>query len=302
MSAIPMTFPSVSSPAGRRPAQRCRMAPVADPAQLPDLLRTMGIFGDSLTDEDRRMAIPMWQLRADAALFREGGEADSLYIVRTGSLKCTKSSEDGYDQVLSFAGPGDVLGFEGLHRGRQHTSAVALELTVVFALPLHELDAMRWRSRALDHALQFGISRQLARAGETAGLMAAVAADTRLARFLVWLSTHADERGRPSRHIVLHMGRRDIASLLGVAHETVSRSFSSLAEAGCVRVHNREVEILDADGLRARARCTRGWVEDTWAAGAAHGSRARMQPHDTGVPVAPSRAAPWCAGLAAQVR
>jgi CRP/FNR family transcriptional regulator len=58
------------------------------------------------------------------------------------------------------------------------------------------------------------------------------------------------------------MGRRDLASLLGVAHETVSRSFTALSMAGLIAVNDRDIEILDPLGLQAYARNTRRAQED----------------------------------------
>ena len=57
------------------------------------------------------------------------------------------------------------------------------------------------------------------------------------------------------------MSRRDIASHIGVAHETVSRSFGALVQWGCLAVSNREVEILDAQLLHTCARSTRGLAD-----------------------------------------
>ena len=64
--------------------------------------------------------------------------------------------------------------------------------------------------------------------------------------------------GRSPRRLHLRMGRRAIASFLGVAHATVSRAFTALADAACLSVDNRNVEILDLEALRVRARNTRG--------------------------------------------
>jgi len=58
------------------------------------------------------------------------------------------------------------------------------------------------------------------------------------------------------------MSRRDIASHLGVAHETVSRSFGELAHWGFISVDNREIGILDVEALKTFARMTRGMVDD----------------------------------------
>jgi CRP/FNR family transcriptional regulator len=93
-------------------------------------------------------------------------------------------------------------------------------------------------------------------------MMAAVASDVRLARFLLWMSARMEEAGQSPRRLLLRMCRRDIASLLGVAHETVSRSFTTLADAGLLTVQNREVDILDLPALRGVARSTRGGAED----------------------------------------
>jgi CRP/FNR family transcriptional regulator len=68
--------------------------------------------------------------------------------------------------------------------------------------------------------------------------------------------------GQSPRRLYLRMSRSDIASYLGVAHATVSRSFSALAAWGCLRVNNRDVEILDMPRLRAFSRSTRGLMED----------------------------------------
>ena len=62
------------------------------------------------------------------------------------------------------------------------------------------------------------------------------------------------------------MSRRDIASYLGVAHETVSRSFSALVRWGLVQVDNREVEVLDMPALKAFALNTRRQVDESGSA------------------------------------
>jgi CRP/FNR family transcriptional regulator, anaerobic regulatory protein len=232
---------------------------VTAPALLHDLLSTLGAAPGAAAPD---FTVPVWRVRAGAVLLREGALCDHVHVVRSGTFKCLKTSEDGCEQVLAFAGAGEVLGFDALCSGHHAASVVALEDSTLFALPLREFDHWRQRSAALDHALQRAVSRQLARAGEIAEMMAAVAAEVRLARFLVWLSGCMAERGQSPRRLRLRMSRRDIASLLGVAHETVSRSFTALSDWGYLRVDNREVEILDADALRACTRNTRGLADE----------------------------------------
>lgn len=192
----------------------------------------------------------------------EGAPVRSIHVVRCGAFKCVRVLEDGYEQVVSFADRGDVLGFDGLNRGRHVTSAIALEDSTVYMLPVDELEAMTTVAPELGRALHAVISRELADARRTADMMAAVCSETRLARFLLWCSDRAAERGESARRLRLRMGRRELASLLGVAHETVSRCFTNLARQGVLRVDNREIEILDAPALLAHTRGTRRGAED----------------------------------------
>lgn len=231
------------------------------PARLTDLLALMGVAPDASGSEVIQ-TVPVWRVRTGELLVQEGADADAVYVVRSGSFKGFKTSEDGYEQVLSFLAAGEVVGFEALCDGHHAASLVALEDAMVFALPLRELDRWRAASPALDRGLQLALSRRLARAVEVAEMMAPVAAEARLSRFLLWLSDWMVHRGQSPRRLLLRMSRRDIASLLGVAHETVSRSFTALADWGCLKVDIREVEILDMARLRACARNTRGLPED----------------------------------------
>lgn len=240
---------------------RHRAMPAAG-ATLADVVRALGFEPEADAGALAFPGLVTQRLRAGATLSREGQPAQALHVVRCGSFKCQRVSEDGYEQVLAFAGPGDVLGFEALHRGAHTTGAVALEDASVFVLPWAPLREARRQSAALDHALQVALSRQLARSAEMALMMAAVAAEVRLARFVLWAAERAAERGLSSTRLRLSMGRRDIASLLGVAHETVSRAFTTLADWGLLRVNNRDIEILDPDALRAATRVTRGLPEE----------------------------------------
>jgi len=225
-----------------------------------DLLKLMGAenVDRDVTDS---IWIEQWRLSKGETLFHEGAEAQRIHFVRTGTFKSFRTAEDGYEQVLAFADRGDVLGFDALCMARHPSAAMALEDSTVYALDVRQLEHLRQHSPAFDRALQRAVSRQLSRMSELADLMAAVAAEVRLARFLVQLSAHMAQRGESATRLLLRMNRRDIASYLGVAIETVSRAFAVLAGWAMLRVDNRNVEILDIDALKTCSRGTRGGLD-----------------------------------------
>lgn len=223
---------------------------------LIDVLRAANV---SVIDSEqaRRHPVAVRVVRAGAPLFVEGSKASAVYWVRSGMFRTMMTAEDGYEQVLGFSGPGDALGLDTLSDGQHPTAAVALEDSCVWALPLRDFSPQASLAPEFGELLRRAAARELVRRTELVHIIAAVAAEVRLARFLLMWSQRRTEDGLPPRVFTLSMCRRDIASLLGMAHETVSRTFSLLTDLGYVSVRNRAVELLDLDGLRIFAQRTR---------------------------------------------
>jgi len=247
---------------------------------LSDLMRLMGAGAESI-NAAADVPLPVRRLHPGEALYHEGAPADAVYFVRAGTFKTFCTAEDGYEQVLGFAGRAEVLGFDAVCMDRHPTAAVALEESSVYVVLVRDIFALGRRIPGLDRVVAISVSRALTYRGELADVMAAVAAEVRLARFLVHLSQRMQACGESPRRLRLRMSRRDIASHLGVAHETVSRSFHALSELDLVRVSNREVEITDMDGLKAFSRCTRRQAEEP-VRPAATGAHLHMLPTPTG--------------------
>ena len=234
---------------------------VADNGRLADLLRLMGgvpTEGEPVPD----LPVPLRRLRSGETLFNEGGRSDVIHLVRAGTFKTFRPAEDGYEQVLGFSSRSEVLGFDAICIGQHPTGCVALEDSSVYALLVSDILGNSRRIPALDRVVTLAVSRALKQRVDLADVMAAVAAEVRLARFILQLSQRMVECGQSPRRFYLRMGRREIASHLGVAHETVSRSFQALARWDVLGVRNREVEILDMDGIKALARNTRRQTDD----------------------------------------
>jgi CRP/FNR family transcriptional regulator len=226
---------------------------------LSDLLRLMGREPASGRPESA-LPIAVRRVRRDAPLCHQGTKAESIYFVRSGTFKVIQTLEDGYDQVLGFVGPSQVLGFDALYAESHPTTAIALDEASVFVVPLFELNGLG-ECRALVDVIHRAASAALADQAEIAAIMSAVRAEVRLSRFLLQLSRHMAARGQSPRRFILRMDRRDIASYLAVAIETISRAFGALAESGLITFRNREVEIVDMEGLHRLAFVTRRPLE-----------------------------------------
>lgn len=258
MNSFETTKPQAAATAGVNAGECAKPSATT----IADLLDAMGAEpGDR--SEALQVPIAVRRLRAGENLAHQGAKAEALYFVRTGTFKAFHTDVDGYEQVLAFATRGEVLGFDALCMESHPVAIAALEASSVFVVLRSDLMTLGMKVPAFTIALQRAGSLSLARSRELADLMAAVASEVRLARFLIHVSQRMAAARLSPRRFHLSMGRREIASLLGVANETVSRSFSALALAGLLHVADRDVEILDMDGLRAYARSTRRRAEES---------------------------------------
>jgi CRP/FNR family transcriptional regulator len=239
-------------------AHRLGEAPAAPPpphARPADLIALLG--GLEASDAALDLNLSLREVQPGECLVHQDSLAQVCFVVRHGCLKLGTTQQDGYEQILSVAFVGDVLGFETLDRGRQPAEIVALNHGMVYVIPLADLLAAQQTCGALARAFNRALSRQLLLAAESAYLTAPVAAEARLARFLLWWSRRSSCQGARATRLELLLDRREVASLLGVAHETISRALGSLADAGIVTVNKRLVDILDPGRLRSRAGSTR---------------------------------------------
>ena len=239
-------------------------APDAEIAAQSNLLALLEVLGMPPHDREHaaRQPLAIKCVKARHAIYQWGEPVRALAVVRHGSVKLCHLDESGYEQVSGLAMRGDVLGMESLDLPHHDSDAVALEDASVFLLPRAQLAALSLRLPTLAQALQQASSRRLRQSQALVDVLAAVASEVRLARFLLWHGRQMAEDGWSPRRLHLRMGRRDLASLLGVAHETVSRSFTALSMAGLIAVNDRDIEILDPLRLQAYARSTRRPQDD----------------------------------------
>lgn len=186
-------------------------------------------------------------IRAGEHLFREGDSFQALYAVKTGALKTYTIDSQGREHVLGFHIAGELAGLDGIYNNRNRCNAVALQTTSVCALPFSRLEQLTREVPGLQSQILRVMSRELS---ASAQLATEHSAEERLAGFLLSLSRRYARRGLDPRLLVLPMPRRDIASHLRLATETISRLFARFQDEGLVAARRREVQILDLDALR----------------------------------------------------
>lgn len=184
-------------------------------------------------------------------IFRAGDKLNSIAAVRAGCFKSYVIDQNGEEQVLGFYLPGEIIGFDAIHGKTHKANVVALDTSSVCGLSFDSVTEMARRLPELQDELFRIMSWQIS---ELAANAADLSAEERIARLLCSLSARFANRGYSRTEFNLSMSRRDIASHLRLATETISRILARFQSAGIIKVNRKKVSILEVEKLHELAR------------------------------------------------
>jgi CRP/FNR family transcriptional regulator len=190
-------------------------------------------------------------LKRGEALFRTGDTFDTLYAIRSGSIKTVVMHETGREQVTGLFLGGDALGLDGIGENRHACDAIALEDSSVCLIPYAHFERACRETGSIQRRLHQMMSREIVRETSQMMTLGTLRADERVARFLLDLSARFTRRGYAAAEFTLRMTRDDMGSYLGVTLETVSRTLSRFQKRGLIDARGKLIRIRDFDGLRA---------------------------------------------------
>lgn len=229
-----------------RPAPECQNCHLSATC-LPD---GVGQSGAGLLSS---LVHPNRTYRPGDHLYRAGDRFQKLFVVKSGSVKTISVSGASIinEQVLRFHLPGDTLGLDALSGMCHPTSAVALEKTVCCEIPFARLEQMACANPQLQGYVYGLLSSGVVQANSAMTLLGLFNATQRVTAFMLDMSRRLERRGLCETAFRMSMSRAEIASHLGLATETVSRTLARLHDDGLISVEGKNIALLDFEGLEA---------------------------------------------------
>ena len=189
------------------------------------------------------------RLKRGETMFSAGDDNSLCATLVSGVLKVSSFDEDGTEHIVSLIHP---AGFAGeLFAPAANHNMIALTECELCVFPRGQYEQALERFPALGRAL---LRRSASDLEETRALLAAVTGRTalqRVAGFLLGLARAANDVAcHPAAEFDLVLTRGEIASLLGLTIETVSRQLTRLEKDGVIRRKGaRGIELVDAARL-----------------------------------------------------
>jgi CRP/FNR family transcriptional regulator, anaerobic regulatory protein len=202
---------------------------------LPDELTALGGLGRSK------------MVKRGNAIVWEGDESLVVANVIEGVLKITMGLSDGREQIVGIVFPSDFIGRPfGKDSPYSITALTDAELCV---FSRSAFDGFARQHPDLEHKLLRRTFDELDRAREWMLLLGKKTASERVATLLLEMSARLGEQGCNAgtdalNRFELPLDRQQIADMLGLTIETVSRQLARLKAQGLIDLPNRKLVII----------------------------------------------------------
>ena len=188
---------------------------------------------------------------AGEAVFREGDDSDTCYVVRSGHARAIRSHPDGRTITLASFGPGDIFGELAMF-DKEKRSATVEAIDGLEAVAVLGADMRRLLVRHPDIAAKLlaAITRRLRDANERLSSQSFQTVQSRVAQVLAQLVDAARNEGAAESDVLITLTQTDIAQLAGSARESASRFLAVLERAGIITQGRGKLTVHDPEALQ----------------------------------------------------
>lgn len=189
------------------------------------------------------------RLKRGETLFHAGQEAPACATLISGALKISSLDEEGTERILSLVHPAGFVGEMFAPVAHHEVTAIADSVLCVF--PAGQYEAVIDRYPRLGKALLRRSSEDLFASRELIDLMGRRTALQRVAGFLKAMADAASTSPcHPADRFDLPLNRGDMAGMLGLTIETVSRQLTRLEKDKVIaREGARGIRLVEAAWL-----------------------------------------------------
>lgn len=208
------------------------------------MLDQIPLFSDLDADELELLSARMVTRKypRNTVVLNEGDHSDSLYIIRSGSVKVFLSNDEGKEIVLNVQRAGEYFGELALiDSGPRSASVITQEKTVLSLIAKPDFEEFLCQHPAATVKIMRGLVKRLRVLTDNVRSLALMDVYGRVARLLLKLSQPEGE----VRVVREALTQQDIADRVGASREMVSRILKDLREGGYIEVHSRHITLLE---------------------------------------------------------
>jgi len=185
-------------------------------------------------------------------VFRQGETSDWLYVIQGGQLKLSVTGPDGREQIMRIAVAGQLIGYDTVDE--LHHPYTATALTPVRLCGIRHRDMLRVIDQNLEVSRRMVqmLNQELSQAQALIHILGQRSSAEKIALFLLSLVPGHSREDMPE-DLAMPLSRQEMADMLGLTVETVSRLMAELKRERIIEAPRGRLRILDRKGLHAYA-------------------------------------------------
>jgi CRP/FNR family transcriptional regulator len=185
-------------------------------------------------------------LAAGEILFRQGDPADSVYLIKMGSVKIWKMTEEGRVLTLDIRKAGDLFGESILiEHGEYPVSATCMERTLTCGMDRRSFEDLVVEHPRVGLAVIRNLSRRIEQLSGKMGAFVEPSLDDRLYGVLVNVARGVGQPAPGGWTIAFPLSHEEIAFLVGAHRVSVTRTLGRLQELGKIRISHKLLFVSD---------------------------------------------------------
>lgn len=180
-------------------------------------------------------------------IYEEGTRSSSVYLILKGVVKCHSMDQDGKELITSLYHADDFLGFTSLlNNVAYQESATALEAVELAAIPKEELHKIVGENNSISLELMELLSENISDIKHQLLQMAYSSVRKKTAQTLLQFTEIMNKDASDA----IKISRADLASVAGIATESLIRTLSGFKKEGLIAIEGRNIRIIELKALK----------------------------------------------------
>jgi CRP/FNR family transcriptional regulator, cyclic AMP receptor protein len=200
------------------------------------------------------VADPRLRFDAQAAIYANGDEDESMYLIDSGQVKLSMSSASGKDCLLAIYTTGEVFGESCFTSVKRSENATAMQPTVVRRVSKRDFLAAVEKTRAFESLLAH-LTRRIAERQMAVFDLVTMSSERRLAKVLLEVAEKLGVAEGPYLKLDQKISHEELSQMVGTTRPRITAFIKGFRERGLVmtvgramNVHRQKVrEFVDTD-------------------------------------------------------
>lgn len=207
-----------------------------------DELRTLNDLKNFFDDNGT-----IFNFSSNTIIYNEGDNSNYIYLITKGAVKCYKLDEQGKELTTALYKEDDLFGYTSFIQNISYQeTATAIKNLEVVGITKNELKRLLENNHKLTLELVELLTNNLSGIKDQLLQMAYSSVNKKTATTILKFAEKLNRKPEDP----IKISRNDLASVAGIATETLIRTMSNFKKQGLIDIEGRNIKILDIEKLQ----------------------------------------------------